>query len=59
MKTANAIRTFMNRPGNRSDMIYSKVTVSELKELKEASTSEEWTDYGRVACEAMGVEHEA
>ena len=55
MKTANAIRTFMNSgPCLNDDLSYPKVTVTEIKEMKDECSVEEWTDLGRQACSILG-----
>ena len=54
MKSAKAIVSFMNKPGNRSDMDYPRVTLPELKEFKSACSIEEYRTLGKQACEAIG-----
>jgi hypothetical protein len=58
MKSAAAIQRFFNIPGPREDMNYSRASVSEIKELKESCSPEEWHELGRQACVALGEEHE-
>ena len=58
MKASSAIKKFLEAPGNRSDMVYPKVSVSEIKECKEACSEQEWQDLGVQAAEALGVELE-
>ena len=54
MKAANALRAFFNKPGLREDIPYPPCPVTEIKQFKEACTPEEWQEFGRQACEAMG-----
>ena len=58
MKAATAIKKFMGTQGTNPNMTYPSVSVSEIKELKEATSNEEWIEFGRHACEAMGEEFE-
>lgn len=59
MKTANAIRTFMNDgPCLNPEMSYPKISVTEIKEFKSVCTDEEYHDFGRQACEILGEVHE-
>lgn len=54
MKAANALRAFFNKPGCREDMYYLTCPVTEIKQFKESCTVEEWQEFGRQACEAIG-----
>jgi len=54
MKAAAAIIKFIGLPGHNSDMNYHKAPVAEIKNFKQACTPEEWQEFGRQACEAMG-----
>jgi len=56
MTSAAAIIRFFNSPGYNPEMRYSRVTVHEIKKFKAVCTQEEWTEFGRQACEAIGEE---
>ena len=58
MRPAAAIKKFMGTQGFNPDMTYYPVKISEVKEFKTVCTSEEWNEFGRHACEAMGEEFE-
>ena len=59
MKTATAIRTFISTPGHNPEMDYLKPTMQEIKDLKTACSQEEWSELGKQACDALGIEWEA
>ena len=54
MKSSSAISKFINSPGYNSEMSYTKANITEIKEFKDSCTSEEWTQFGRQACEVLG-----
>lgn len=55
MKAATAIGKFMKQPTS-GPFGNTPPSITEIKELKEACTSEEWQEYGKQAAEAMGEE---
>ena len=59
MKPASAIKKFVGLPGFNPEMTYLPANVTEIKEFKNVCTSDEWDEFGRQACEAMGVEFDA
>ena len=59
MKAATAIKRFLDKPGYNPDMIYIKPNMTEIRELKDSCSAQEWQELGRQACEALGVEFEA
>jgi len=59
MKASAAIKKFIGTPGVRDDISYPPASVSEIKELKDATTTEEWQRFGLDACAALGVPFEA
>lgn len=58
MKATAAIKNFLNTPGIRADLSYEKVQVSEIRELKQVTSAEEWQEFGRQAASLLGEEFE-
>lgn len=54
MKTATAIKKFMDVPGFNPDMNYEKASAKEIKEFKDTCSEVEWKEFGRQACEVLG-----
>uniref|UniRef100_A0A6M3LTR2 Uncharacterized protein n=1 Tax=viral metagenome TaxID=1070528 RepID=A0A6M3LTR2_9ZZZZ len=51
MKAATAIKTFLSKDTENVSMV-------EIKEFKSVCTDEEWQEFGRQSCKALGVEFE-
>ena len=58
MKSASAIKKFMDTPGFNPEMVYTKPSMMEIKEFRTSCSDEEWKKLGRQACEAIGEEFE-
>jgi len=59
MKPAKAIMIFFNKgPELNSDLSYIPVSVGEVREFKNACSSEEWEGYARTACQILGETYE-
>jgi Leu/Phe-tRNA-protein transferase len=59
MKSATAIKKFINQQGYNPAMNYPTADVKEIKAFKDACTIQEWLSFGQQACELLGETFEA